>query len=74
MLLSCTARFDYRPIKLLLPLTRSYQEIIQIGLRYVTPAPLKTNVFVVDDPGALPLAITFHAFSVKEPSVQNRER
>jgi hypothetical protein len=42
-------------------------------LSHFAPSALKL-ICVVDDPGALPLAITFHAFSVKNHPLQNRER
>ncbi len=35
-----------------------------IPFRHVAPSALKL-ICMVNDPGAMPLAITFHAFSVK---------
>ena|SRR5258708_800814 len=65
MLLLCPAQFDCRLIMLLMPSTRSYQE--QFGLVSAMSLPAQNKCFVVDALWALPLAITFHAFSVKKP-------
>jgi len=42
-------------------------------MHHVAPSALK-DFFEVNVPGALPLAITVHAFSVKNDPLQNRER